>query len=113
MMVTLLMRGIIFIQICQRVRGSTTHMRLLWFFGDFNTQLGYAGCDESNFLGPYMYQKLFHEENNVLTNRCLFAEYCGTHAFVVGNTLFDYADDYLVTYHNLVSHPMDIKILTT
>ena len=76
-------------------------------FGDFNTQLGYAGCDESNFLGPYMYQKLFHEKNNVLSNRSLFSEYCGTHAFVVAHTLFDYTDDFLVTYHNLLSHAME------
>ena len=76
-------------------------------FGDFNTQMGCTGCDESNFLGPYMYQKLLHEKNNVLSNRSLFSEYCGTHAFVVANTLFDYADEFLVTYHNLVSHPME------
>ena len=79
-------------------------------FGDFNTQMGCAGCDEMNFLGPFMYNKLLHEKRNGLTNRPLFSEYCGTHDFVVANTLFEYADEFLVTYHNLTSQPLETVV---
>ena len=76
-------------------------------YGDFNTQMECARYDENNFLGPFMYNKLLHEKKDGLTNRPLFSEYCGTHDFVVANTLFDYADEFLVTYHDLTSQPLE------
>ena len=58
-------------------------------------------------VGPHLFQKDLQHPNPSIMNRSLFMEYCGTHEMSVVNTLFDYPEEYLVTYHNLVSAPKD------
>ena len=76
--------------------------------GDFNTQMRYVKAGEANVLGPYVFRKSCNQSSHSTSNRSLFLEYCGAHSLLMANSLFDYPDDCLVTYHNLVSHPMDL-----
>ena len=76
--------------------------------GDFNTQMRYVKAGEANVLGPYVFRKSCNQSSHSTSNRSLFLEYCGAHSLLMANSLFDYPDDCLATYHNLISHPMDL-----
>ena len=75
--------------------------------GDFNAQLGRVDEGETKIIGPYVYQKLLREHSGRTPNRSLLLEYCGSYDLMVMNTFFDYADNYLVTYRNLVTSLFD------
>ena len=65
------------------------------------------GYDEDTLVGPHIFKTNISEHHPVIPNRSLFLEYCGTHKLVVSNSMFDYPDELLVTYHNLNSKPSD------
>ena len=75
--------------------------------GDFNAQLGYVGEGETEVIGPHVFQKVLSEKHGRTPNRSLLLEYCGAHHLVVANTSFEHADNFLVTYRNLVTTPFN------
>ena len=95
-----------FAELSENTRQHKSHETTL-VYGDFNTQLRYVGYDEDTSVGPYIFKKSISGNHTTIPNRSLFLECCGTHKLVVVNSLFDYPDEVLVTYHNLNSKPMD------
>lgn len=81
-------------------------------FGDFNTQLGSVVNGEESIIGPYLFEKPRHHMTSSTMNRSLFMEYCETHKMSVANSLCDYSEELLVSYHNLISAPMDTISIT-
>ena len=75
--------------------------------GDFNAQLGRVNEGETEIIGPYVYQKLLREHSGRTPNRSLLLEYCGSYDLMVMNSHFEYPDNFLVTYRNLVTNPLD------
>lgn len=75
--------------------------------GDFNAQLGYCGEGEKHIVGPFVFRKVLKEKGST-SNRELMIEYCMTHSMQITNTFFDYPDEHLVSYYNLVAKPMDV-----
>ena len=80
--------------------------------GDFNAQLGYSGEGEHHIVGPFVFRKALRQKSSI-SNRELLMEYCMTYSMHITNTFFDYPDDCLVSYFNLVAKPMDIISQTT
>ena len=74
--------------------------------GDFNAQLGSVHPGEENFIGAFVYNKELKPKNSV-TNRDLLLEFCTTHGTILANTIFDYPDEFKVTYYGLCTNASD------